>query len=788
MAQNNINRNPESETAPEHLSHAGESSKTAHHPGRAAQVDPDPEQNNGMINPLVSARTKTAAMVLMLAGLAAAFYLGASHDLGRFAGIGLAFFCGGLAIWRVYADDLQKSASDLAARNAEIAHLKSRCETLEDRTWELGESDELQASILSTLGDVVIRRDQKGVVTYINPVASSVFGEAEAPQTGQMLDLPPTAPTAPDSAVPAGESMGFGDLLLKTARGPRWFSRVDIDVRDPSTNEPLVQTVMRDVTERRLIEEDLLAARKSAENSSEEKSRFLAMVSHEIRTPLNGILGMAALLRDTRLTKEQDAYVDALATSGETLLLLINEVLDFSKVEAGKLEIHPAPVRFSPLVESVVELLAPKAHSKGLEFACRVDPCIPEQVTLDPTRTRQILFNLTGNGVKFTEEGGVSVEVSGEENPAGGSILRINVCDTGIGFDKAEAERLFQEFEQAENGTARKFGGTGLGLAIARRLAHLMGGSIRAEPVSEGGARFIVTLPIPENLEATGALNTRTLADRKVAIIGSSRIESTALGEVLRSSGAHTARYAPGDPELADALAHADLLLVENGALSDSGGWLATARLAGCTAPAVVLISPPERDRLEQLREAGYAAYLIRPVRQSSLIQILSGLLDTDSNLEPWDVSGEPQSSGFSADKILVPARPLKLLVAEDNDINRLLCEAMLNKLGHVPTMVVDGDKAVEAAREGSFDAILMDLHMPGCDGVQAIEAIRREETASGRPQTPVLIVTADVMDEARKKAKEAGASGYLTKPLSVEELSTALNTLNRRKTDEYAA
>ena len=722
------------------------------------------------------------AVAGLVLGLAAGFFLVTTDGINRYFGLGLAFFAGGLGVWRLFADDMHRAIQAVQLKDDKIRRLMARCEELEDRAWELGESDERHASILATLGDVVIRRDPDGLVTYVNSAAADVFGPHHQLQPGDPMTLPLVSdcveldPRGPDDT----PGMGFQDLHLETAQGQRWFSRIDIPVRDTSTDRQLVQTVLRDVTERRLIEEELLAARHSAESSNEAKSRFLATVSHEIRTPLNGVLGMAALLRDTRLTKEQGAYIEALETSGETLLLLIDEVLDFSKVEAGKLDIQAMPVRVGALVESVVELLAPKAHAKKLEIGAMLDPDLPEEITLDATRVRQILFNLIGNGVKFTDEGGVAVELSGRPNPAGGSFLDIDVRDTGIGFDAGEAERLFQEFEQVDHGPARKFGGTGLGLAIAQRLAGLMGGDIAASPAANGGARFRVSLPIPETLSAEHDPRLEKVAGRKVVFVSNSQIECPLLAERLRRHRADVAVLAPGNPELDAELAAADLLIVDNAALSDSGGWLATARLTGCRAPAVVLIAPPERERLEHLREAGYAAYLIRPVRIETLVQIFAGLLDDAGMEHAWDVSAEPLSNGFLPNRHKVPARPLRLLVAEDNDINRLLSEAMLRKLGHVPVMVVDGEKAVEEAASGSYDAILMDLHMPGLDGFQAIRQIRADERDEGRPPVPVLIVTADVMKDARDKATEVGAAGYLTKPLSVDAISDALAEIGR--------
>jgi len=723
------------------------------------------------------------AVAGLVIGLIGAFLMVSTEGINRFFGVGLAFFAGGLAVWRLFADDMHRAIQAVQLKDDKIRRLMARCEELEDRAWELGESDERHASILATLGDVVIRRDQDGIITYVNSAADDVFGPDHHLQPGSQMVLPLAEDDRSRGAVEHAASttgMGFQDFYLKTAQGRRWFSRIDIPVRDTTTDRQLVQTVLRDVTERRVIEEELLAARHSAESSNEAKSRFLATVSHEIRTPLNGVLGMAALLRDTRLTKEQGAYIEALETSGETLLLLIDEVLDFSKVEAGKLDIQAAPVRVGALVESVVELLAPKAHAKKLEIGAMLDPDLPEEVTLDATRVRQILFNLIGNGVKFTDSGGVAIELAGRPNPSGGSYLDIDVRDTGIGFDAEEAERLFQEFEQVDHGPARKFGGTGLGLAIAQRLAGLMGGEISASPSGEGGALFRVSLPIPENLTAERDARLENVAGRNIVFVSNSQIECPLLAERLKRHGAHVSVLTPGNPDLDTGLATADLLVVDNAALSDSGGWLASARLTGCRAPAIVMIAPPERERLEHLREAGYAAYLIRPVRIETLVQIFAGLLDEAGMEHAWDVSAEPLSNGFMSNRHKVPARPLRLLVAEDNDINRLLSEAMLRKLGHVPVMVVDGEKAVEEAASGSYDAILMDLHMPGLDGFEAIQQIRADERSSGRPSVPVLIVTADVMKDARDKATEVGAAGYLTKPLSVEAISDALAEVGR--------
>jgi len=759
-----------------------------------SQSSPDPSELPIQIDPIGSSEAPDAfaerktvspklinvlAIVGMIGGTIAAFLLLSAPSPLRLMAVTAAFFAGGLAVWRLMDDDLLRKSRDREADQEKIKRLLDRCEELEDRLWERRESDERQASILSTLGDVIIRRDTLGKVVYANAAAREIFGEKDSPKIGEAFSLSGLAVfddfSFNEEQQPSA-AMGFGDLHLTTVEGERWFSRFDSPVRDAISQEPLVQTVLRDVTDRRIIEEELLAARHSAESSNEAKSRFLATVSHEIRTPLNGILGMAALLRDTRLTKEQIAYIEALETSGETLLFLIDEVLDFSKVEAGKLDIQTAPTRLSSLADSVVELLAPKAHAKSLEIGTRIDPRLPETVTLDATRVRQILFNLAGNGVKFTDTGGVSIEIDGVENGSDGSLLVIQVRDTGIGFNDAEAERLFEEFEQVDHGPARKFGGTGLGLAIAQRLTQLMGGQIRAAAVAGGGALFEVVLPIPEML-AEGPLETLLpYCGKHILLIGSKGVEYQLLEDRLTQEGADVEIRAPGAGDLEELLARTDLVLVSNASVDDSGAWIATARLAGCTAPAVVMISPSERERLNRLREAGYGAYLIRPVRTDTLSHVVVGLLDDPEADRLWDTDAQYHSKNKSDASDRLPQRPLKLLVAEDNDINRLLCEALLRKLGHEAVMVADGEAAVVAAAKEDFDLILTDLHMPGLDGLEAVRQIRCQEQENGKAPVPFVIVSADVMEDAREKALEVGALGYITKPLTEDAIQTTLS------------
>ncbi len=654
----------------------------------------------------------------------------------------------------------------------ELRRAHHRLERLADHNWELQEAEELLKSLLEAQGDLIVRRDAEGCITYANDAFCALVGNSRDALLGMHCEL---QVLEQGRMTPLPDGTRVHDQKIMTDAGPRWIAWREVVVRVEADDCTEVQSVGRDITDRVNAEHALAVARDAAEAASRAKSRFLAMVSHEIRTPLNGILGMTDLLLDTTLSPEQTTYVRAAKTSGDNLLSLIAEILDFSKIEAGKFEMAIAPFNLIGLVEEVVELLGPRAQTKGLEIACDVDERLPVHVAGDKTRLRQVLLNLAGNAIKFTETGGVGVTVEPGRNP---DDVVFTVRDTGIGIMPEQQARIFLEFEQADSSSTRKFGGTGLGLAISQRIVERMGGTIEVESVPGHGATFRFTLPLAPAHAAEPAFAAPKLAAINVLLVAPASIAASLLARRLSRWSANVllAPEATAAQELGTR--RWDAVIVDHAI--GTAATTSFARAIGKTAlRRIVLVTPGERQKLAALQEAGFTGYLVKPVRAASLKNQLVGseTFEKDAVLaEP--ITGDVQSNGDEGSA----RRRIKVLIAEDNEINSLLTRSLLVKLGHWPTTAANGTAALEAWKAARntgtpFDLVLMDLHMPGLDGLEAARRIRTAEGDTGR-RTPIIALTANAYAEDREACLKAGMDGFLIKPLDREQLIGALNAL----------
>ncbi|NGN43287.1 response regulator [Mesorhizobium sp. CGMCC 1.15528] len=653
------------------------------------------------------------------------------------------------------------------------ARSRAEIETLADRMWELQESEERFHGLIDALGDLVVHRDREGHIVYANKVFAELIGSDLRKISGHTLsELGIEVGIVPDAAFSDGECLSSTDVAIRAPGGPRWFSWIELSVRDKETGTVSHRAIARDITARKRAETALINARERAEYASQAKSRFLATVSHEIRTPMNGIMGMAKLLADTGLTPEQRTYVGAVSTSASALLALIEDLLDYSKIEAGRFDPEPQPMSPRDIADNVVELLASRAFAKNIGLGCHVAPEVPQMITADPGRVRQVLLNLIGNAIKFTDAGGVLVTVTRvtDENS---DMIRFSIADSGQGLRKGDMERIFDEFEQADGTSTRTHGGAGLGLAISKRIVQSMGGAISVESSYGKGSEFSFTIPAADAIDG-GNVRGMVLAGRRVVILSSNRVEAEAIARSIRAHG--------GMVEIAETQSQAialakscDTLLIDAALERNDGRLLKRLRQAGFdTCQAVTLIAPTDRGMLGDFRNSGYSTFLARPVRGETLLRVLL-------------TAGSGALEASAAPKRRVPSKPgnkrqvgLSILIAEDNDINAMLARAALQKAGHRVDVVGNGKAAVEAVTGGTqkhrYDAVLMDLHMPVMDGLDAIAAIRRHEEETGTTPVPIMVLSADSQEKTRHAVLAHGASGFVTKPLDPAALVQAVS------------
>jgi PAS domain S-box-containing protein len=718
---------------------------------------------------VISAIVRATAVTTMSFGVAFGFLSattspGSHYDPHLFA-VGVAALfgaaCGGMGIM----------LSRIRQMKGELRDLEGRLDEAEDRHWEFKEAQERAKSFFEAQGDVIVRRDGKGIITYANDTFCKLAGRNRAELIGTCFAF---AIEEQGEATALIDGTRLHDQKIATADGARWIAWREVTVRTDGDSE--VQSVGRDVTDRVSAEHALAEARDQAEAASRAKSRFLTMVSHEIRTPLNGILGMADLLGDTPLTPEQGTYLAAMKTSGHTLVSFVEDMLDLAKIEAGRLDLTPHPFVLSGFVEDAVELLGPRAQAKGLEICAYVDDRLPTRVIGDAARLRQVLFNLVGNAIKFTETGGVSIIIEPDDTS---ERVAIAVHDTGIGIAPEDQARIFQEFEQADVGSTRRFDGIGLGLTISKRIVERMSGAIAIESTPGKGSTFRITVPLPRdgnNNEPSFAAP--DLSGHDILIVAPLVVEASLLARRLQRWGAHTT-IVPDDKVAAALLPeHAWSTVLVDHALGTEAS-IALASQSATFARRIVLVTPAMRHELAALKDAGFTGYLIKPVRAASLA---ARFADDDAfdHAQAAEPLAESFSNSIETPSIAPDSGGLSILVAEDNEINALLARAVLEKLGHRPIVVESGGAAIacwQAARDAGapFDRVLMDLHMPGMDGLEAARRIRAIEADDEIMRTPIIALTANASAEDRQACRAAGMDGFVVKPLDREHLAAAL-------------
>ncbi|HYL86202.1 MAG TPA: response regulator [Candidatus Angelobacter sp.] len=556
-----------------------------------------------------------------------------------------------------------------------------------------------------------------------------------------------------------------------------------VPLRDKSGRVIGLAGVGRDISVLMKAQEEMSRAREAAEAASRAKSEFLANMSHEIRTPLNGVIGMTDLALETDLTEDQREYLETVKLSADSLLTVINDILDFSKIEAGRVDLEALDFDLRECVESTLKTMALRADQKGLELLCEIAPDVPGTLKGDAARLRQVILNLVGNGIKFTEHGEVVVRVGIHRKEANGYELQFTVADTGIGIPEEKREAIFAPFSQADTSTTRKYGGTGLGLTISARLVAMMGGAMWVESEQGKGSQFHFTVHLQvataNAIEMAPAVSTKCLRGVRVLVVDDNQTNRRILEAMLKRWETVTKSVSGGEEALAQLAAALeakepfDLILTDSHMPEMDGFALIESirkRPEFSAATIMMLTSAGHRGEAARCRQLGVAAYLLKPIRQNELREAIAQVLGASK-----EAGRIPLVTRYSVQDAGEPREPSRVLIAEDNLVNQRLAARLLEKRGHVVTLAGNGREALAALEKESFDLVLMDLQMPEMDGFEATAQIRKNEAARGK-HLPIVALTAHAMKGDREKCLDAGMDGYLTKPIRPQELDAVLN------------
>jgi PAS domain S-box-containing protein len=667
------------------------------------------------------------------------------------------------------------------------------------------DQEELFRSVIVRTTDaiLIVENDdpdgRSGKIVYANPAFETLSGRSAAEFVGQPVAMlrsfqPSREVNAQIRAIVARDNLETLEYQIHRPDGAQiWVEARFAIVQRFAGGAYRVVFMMRDIRDRKRAEIELVEAKEAAEAASVAKGEFLANMSHEIRTPMNGILGMNGLLLDTDLGADQRKYAEAVQESGESLLTVINDILDISKLEVGKVEIENIDFDLAETVESAVTLLASKAHSKNIDLGVFIDPAAAGAFRGDPVRLRQILFNLIGNGIKFTDKGGVAVEVSvvhGLDNPGNGATVRFDIKDSGIGMPEDVRGRLFQKFTQADNSITRRYGGTGLGLAICKQLIGLMGGMIGVESRPGFGSRFWFELPLDAAIAPLAERESLPAQLKGVRALAVDDIEMNLeiISRQLKGFGMEVACCSDGFDALAEierawhrGSPH-DIVFIDQMMPGLAGETLAERirAIPQLSETKLVLISSAGRHGRGEGARRVLDAVLDKPIRQRDLLACLAALYAV-----PDPAMRKTAATPAAASTIQGTSRGLRILLAEDNKINQKFALALLSKGGHQVHVAENGHQAVDALRRDDYDVVLMDIQMPELDGIQATKQIR--SMRGPKSAIPIIALTAHALAGAREEYLAAGMDDYISKPVDQTILLSKLLEIAQSLDPGYA-
>jgi len=674
-------------------------------------------------------------------------------------------------------------SSELAVVQRQGMDLQQELERLQSVT----ESDSLASLVASKTDNAVMVFDTDHTIEWVNPSFARITGyEAEevvGRKTEDVLYGPETETTAVrqiEKAVETGRGLSREVLHYRKGGRAYWASGSITPVVDDQDRLVRCIAIFHDVTRRRQAQEALQKAKEAAEAASRAKSEFLANMSHEIRTPMNAIIGMTELTLCTDLSPEQHEYLSTVKESAESLLGLLNDILDLSKIEAGKMEITSVEFDLNKLVSQAMRALAVRADQKGLELAWHLPPSVPQWVVGDPARLRQVVINLVGNALKFTEAGEVILRIDPQWETDAELSLHFSVSDTGIGIPADRLDGIFEAFRQGDSSTTRHFGGSGLGLTISSQLVEMMDGQMWVQSHEGQGSTFHFTVKFAvstESVSETGANDDETLAGRSVLVVDDNAANRRIIEECLKDWGMQATGVESASSALDELkrMAAADEpfdLLVSDACMPEMDGFQLIERVRQAmrtSLPTVLMLSSADLlEEANRCRQLGIAAYLTKPVAPSDLKEaILCGLGQRES-VAAARAGPEARYEGIPQ---------LRVLVADDNRANRSLATQIVRKRGHQVTAVDSGQAALEALERDAFDVVLMDVQMPEMDGFAATAAIRERERKTGG-HLPVIAMTAFAMKGDRERCLAAGMDAYIAKPVATEELQAVVESL----------